>query len=189
MLDELIMDELKNIDLMGITVISVESHADVMRVVFDVAFTEIEFEVDEAYQIKILSVTTADAVHQDPDYFIQFEDMVFDVMTKVKLVEMKKRKEYNALLVKEKHRPQVRTVAQKVRWDAVLKEERSLEKEEQELAEKEEEVKILEILLRGEEHAISLQRSEEAGKLEAVRLENREKIGNKIKEKIGKFKK
>jgi len=189
MLDQLILDELKKMDLTGISVLSVESHADVIRVVFDSGFAEIEFAVDEAYQIEILSVTDADVIHEDPEYFVQFEDVVFEVMTKVKLIEMKKRKEYDSLLLKGKKRPPVRTVAEKVRWDALLKQERNLEKQEQALVAKEEEVKILEILLRGEEHAISLERNEEAGKLEAVRLENREKLGNKIKGKIGKFRK
>jgi len=190
MLDQLILKELKQMDLTDITFLSVEVQAaDVIRVVFDIAFKEIEFKVDDAYQVEILSITDSEGIHKDPTYFVQFGDIVFDVMMRVKLVEMKKRKEYDALLLTSMSQVPHQNVAEKARWDDLRKREQNLEKQEQELAVDEEKVRIFEILLQGEEHAISLQKNEEVQKLEAVRLKNRERLGNKIKERITRFQK
>jgi len=189
MLGELILDELKNTSLDGITVLNVVSEADIIRVIFEFAIpektsTEIEFEVNENYQVTILKATHEGVVYQELDYLSQFENLVFDMMTKVKLVEKKIRQEYALLLAQTEKQPLVMDPVEQARWDAIVRREEAVRKEEEELDAKEEEIRLMELLLQGKENAISLLKREEEDNLEARRLENREKLENRVKKKF-----
>jgi len=196
MLDELILEELQLIDLKGIIVLSIKCGGTAIRVLFkvdrpdtDIDVAEIEFEVNDNYQVNIFGATHEGTFHDNPNYLFQFENIVFDVMTKVKVVEKRMRQEYGLLLAQMEKKPFIINPVEQARWEAVLRHEEVVLKQEAELDAKEEELRLLEILLQGKEFANALLRSEEEENLEAKRLENREKLGNSVRKHLGRFRK
>ena len=177
MLDQMILDELKNTDLNGITVLSVVTEPEAIQVVFEMPPTQVEFRIDGDCQFQILSVTYNGVVYDDPRYLAQFHNVVLDVMIKVKLVETKKRIEYeamqqqsnNALQLQEKNIVQGRLDTLALREERIKKQERQLDLKEQEIKDREK-------LLRDKEEAIALERRVEELKYKEDALKNREKF-------------
>ena len=192
-LDQMILDELENVDLNGMTVLSVVTELNAIRVVFEIPPVKITFRVNDEYQFQTLSASRDGVVYEDPDYLATFDDLVFDVMTKVKLIEMKKRIEYEDLAPKIETHINVQGPLDQARLEAVIRREKKIEQQEHQLNLREQEIKKLEKLLYVKEAANALQRQEEEMELEAKRLENREKIEHTIKKNINdllrKFKK
>jgi len=184
-LEQLILDELKQMNLNGVTVLSVVWEFGLMRVVFELSAVKITFTVNNDYQFQVVSVNHNGKVYDDPQYLVKFEDLAFDVMTKVKLAEMKKRLDYKKLQpAHEKQLSPVRSVLEQARLEAVIIREEKIRAQEAQLDLREQEIKKLEQSLYEKENAISLQRREEEMELEAKRIENREKFEKTVKRNV-----
>jgi len=154
MLDQMILDELRKTDLNGITILSVITEPEAIQVVFEMPPTKVEFRIDGDCQFQILSVTYNGIVYDDPRYLAQFHNVVLDVMIKVKLVETKKRIEYESMRQKNKSLIQSRLEALSLREELIKKQEKQLDL-------KEKEVKDREKLLLDKEETLALQRKVE----------------------------
>jgi len=179
-LDQMILDELKKIDLNGITVLSVVCEPEAIQVVFEMPPAQVEFRVGNDYQFQILSVTYNNVVYNDPRYLAQFRDFVVDVMVKVKMVEAKKRIEFDALKKKNENLVQGRLEA------LILREER-IKEQEQQLDLKEQEIKEREKLLHDREDKIALQWQEERLKEEALKNQNRERLKKMLRDSVNRL--
>jgi len=186
--DQMILDELKNVNLNGVTVLSVVSEPDVIRIVFEIPPAKVEFMVDADDQFQILSVNYNGVGYNEPHYLAQFEGFVLDVITKVKLIGVKKHMGNKALKQQDEN-----SILIQGRLEALILREEQIKQQEQQLDLKEQEIKKHEKLLCDKESAIALQRQEEELKLEAKRLKNRENLQNTFKNNanglIQKFKK
>lgn len=192
-LDQMILDELENVALNGVTVLSVVTELNTMRVVFETSSVKIVFMVDDDYQFQTLSVTCDGVTHEAPNDLTTFDDLVFDVMTKVKLVEMRKRIEYEGLAPSIEAPTQVQGPLDQARLEAVMRREEKIKQQEHQLNLREQKIKKIEKLLYAKEAENTLKRREEEMELEAKRLKNREKIERTIKKNVNdllqKFKK
>lgn len=184
-LETLILDELNQMNLNGITVLSVAYEIGLMRVVFELSKAEIEFTIDDDYQFQVTSITYNGKIYEDPRYLVKFEELAFDVMTKVKLTEMKNRAKHKHLRPRlEKNEAVVRSALEQARYDAVLIREEKNKEQEAQLSLKEQEIKKLEQALYEKENALALQRKNEEMALVAKQIENRERIEKTVKRKV-----
>ena len=177
MLDQMILDELKNTDLNGITILSVVTEPEAIQVVFELPPTKVEFRIDGDYQYQILSVSYNGVMYDDPHYLAQFHDIVVDVMAKVKLVEKKKRIEYETF-------KQQNTNLIQGRLEALALREEKIKIQEQQFDLKEQEIKDREKLLHNKENAIALQRQEQELKMKEDAIKNRAQSRERFKESL-----
>ena len=175
----MILDELKKVDLNGITVLSVSWESEGMRIVFKLPFAKVEFKVDDGYQLQILSVDDREVKNRDAPYLAKFELIALDVMKKVKLVEMKKRAEYEL----SKQQDDTVVLVQS-RLETLMLRETQIKTQEQELDLKEKEIKNREKLLYDKEAELILQRQADMLNLKAKRLKNREHVENVVKKRV-----
>jgi len=165
-LDQMILDELKKTDLNGITILSVVTEPEAIQVVFEMPPTKVEFRIDGDCQFQILSVNYNGVVYDDPRYLSQFHNVVLDVMIKVKLVETKKRIEYDSL-----KQQQSKNLVQG-RLDALALREKKIKEQELQYDMKEKEIKDREKILLDKEETITLQR-----RLEELKQKEKQREG------------
>ena len=177
MLDQMILDELKKTDLNGITILSVVTEPEAIQVVFELPPTKVEFRIDGDCQFQILSVIYNGIVYDDPRYLAQFHNVALDVMIKVKLVETKKRIEYESMQEQNKNLVQGRL-------EAIALREEKIRIQEQQCDLKEQEIKDREKLLHNRENALALQRQEQELKMKEEAIKNRAQNRERFKESL-----
>jgi len=178
-LDQVILMGLREVDLKGMTVLSVALLPDGLRVVFAMPPAEVEFTINDDDQFKILSVIYNGVTYDDPAYLSQFDAFALDIVTHINLIKKKQIKE--KLQQNEAHL----TLTQS-RLEALLLREEKIQEQAQQLDLKEQEIRTREKTLSEKEAVIALKREEEASKREAGRLKNRE---NNVNALIQKFRK
>ena len=184
LLDQMILDELGKVNLNGIIVLSVVTRPNSMQVVFKVSTMKIEFVVDDNYQFQTLSVTSEGKTHKDLDYLTTFDDLVFDVMTKVKLVEMKKRSECRELDLQSTSGMKVHHPLERARLESVILREEKIKQQEYELNLRDQEIKKLEKSLYAKENENALQRQQDEAESKVTSLKKLEEIGQLIKKSV-----
>jgi len=160
-LDQMIQDELKNIDLNGLTVLSVVVLPEALRIVFEMPPTKVEFMVNDDFQYRILSVIYNGVAYDDPDYLAQFEGVVLNVITQVKAVEAKQRVYYEKLKQQKLKQYGENPILTQGRLEAILLREERIKEQEQQLDLKEQEIRNREKILYDKEAEIALKREEE----------------------------
>jgi len=179
--DEMIFEELQNADLNGVIILNVVTEADVRRVAFEVPPEIVEFVVDADYKFQVLSVKHLGVTYEEPSYLAKFDDFVFDVMMKIKLVELKLHAKYEKMLEVQGNAVLDRKEADQARLEDLMIREERIRRQEEELDLREREVRRLEQVIYSKEDAVALQRQEEELELEAKRLENRQNLENMMK--------
>ena len=93
-LEQMILKELKKIDLDGISVVRVISKPEITKIIFNISSIVVEFVVNDIYQYQILKATYHDKVYENADALNQFNQIVSKVIKEVKPIEMFKRAEF-----------------------------------------------------------------------------------------------
>jgi len=189
-LDQMILDELNNIDLNGMTVLSVAWDLEGLRIVFEIPPVKVEFIVNNEYQFQILSVNHSGVIYDDSQYLAQFNDLVIDVITQVKLIETKNRAKYEELKQQKLKQQEENFILNQGRLEAIMLREEKIKALEYQLYLKEQEIKDREKIVHDRETEVARKRQVEELKLEEKRLKNRRKYKSILRNGlIRKFKK
>ena len=157
-LDQMILDEFKNVDLNGLTVLSVVVLPEALRIVFEVSPAKVEFTVNDDSQFQILSVIYNGVAYDDPDYLAQFDGFVLDVIAQVKPIEAKERVHYERLKRQKLEQDEENFILTQGRLEAIFLREEKIKEQEQQLDLKEQEIRIREKMLYDMEAEIALKR-------------------------------
>jgi len=181
-LENLILNEMKHIDLNGIVVTSVAYINERLHIVFEIAPAKVEFYMSDDFEIQILKVHYQNNEYTEASYLKKFEHMAFDVVSKVKFVEMKVKLQNPLITPRTKQiKPIISKAIEQTRLDDIIKREEKIRVFEKELDIKEEKLKQFETTLVEKENQIAHQRKAAVDQLASKRLENQEKIENKFK--------
>jgi hypothetical protein len=154
-LEQLILSELQHLELNGIKILKVIIKPNAMQVTFEMSPAIVEFMVNDEYQYQILKVTYNNVVYENTEYLSQFDQIVIDLIKKIKPIEMAKRDEYNKQQVKHVFAPP----ASQSRLEALEQREQKIDEKEKLLKQKEQEIKAREELLNNKEKLLAMKRA------------------------------
>ena len=172
-LEQMILNELQQMELGGIRILSVISKPDVTQVIFEAPPTIVEFKVNNECQYQILKVTYQGVVYEHPEYLSQFNQVVIHVINIIKPIEKAKRDELAKQLA-------VSRVPQS-RLEAVEQREQKINELERMLEEKELVIKAREELIKHKEQVLASKRAVALKEKNARKVANRENTKEMIK--------
>ena len=182
-LEQSILNELRNINLNGITISNVVCQPLVTEVTFEMAPAVIKFIVDSSYQYQVVSVNYGDTTYSDAEHLTQFNTVVLHLLEQTKLVDI--RRSFEQITPSAAPISLVETMngTDQARLNAVLAREKRIREFEQQLDLKEEEIKQQEQILYEKENAILEQRSIEEQLVKKKKFELMKKAGSVFSKK------
>ena len=172
-LEQIILNELRHIELGGMRILGVISKPDATQITFEIPPAVVEFKVNDKYQYQILKVIYDGVPYENSDYLNQFNPMVIDIIKKVKPIEIVEREAFAKQLTINRI-PQSQLEALEQREQEIAEQETQLEKKEQE-------IKVREELLGDKEKMLASERADLLKEKDARKILNRERSLQAIK--------
>jgi len=188
-LNQTILQEIKGINLSGITITDVYCQPNLTEVTFLMPPATVKFIVDATYQFQVTEVNYGDTIYNDLQHLTHFNSVVLHILEQTKLVDIRQRLEMVVPVatpqpVQSTSMPQsTMPGVDQNRLNALLAREKRVRDFEQQLDLKEEEIKRQEQILYEKEKVIIEQRTLEEEKAKEKRSERIKKVGGVLSRK------